>query len=185
MTCKLHGTYKSYKYIELINTYNTYVTSKMILPKHGDSPNGEMRMTPAETVSTSAPRPWHPRGCPGASKRCWWVPVAGASLHDWSGDIWGKLLQMFMDVYGCLWYTIGILFPSISYFFKKSLSMYHCITGWEWFGEAWCLPSNFGQHWYVQYRKTTASRLSFGEDPSQLQPWRIDTVPESFNLDIF
>ena len=145
----------------------------MILPKHGDSPNGEMRMTPAETETSAEAE----------------TPGDVLELLIVTRLIWGYLGETLADVYGCLWYTIGILFPSISYFFKKSLSMYHCITGWEWFGEAWgcpgCLPSNFGQHWYVQYRKTTASRLSFGEDPSQLQPWRIDTVPESFNLDIF
>ena len=114
MTCKLHGTYKSYKYIELINTYNTYVTSKMILPKHGDSPNGEMRMTPAETVSTSAPRPLAPQGM-SLSFEAVLMGTSGWSIV--TRLIWGYLGETVADVYGCLWmfmvyywYTISIYF---------------------------------------------------------------------------
>ena len=73
----------------------------MILPKHGDSPNGEMRMTPAETETSAEAE----------------TPGDVLELLIVTRLIWGYLGETLADVYGCLWmfmvyywYTISIYF---------------------------------------------------------------------------
>jgi hypothetical protein len=78
----------------------------MILPKHGDSPNGEMRMTPAETeTSAEAETPGDVLELLIVTRLIW--GYLGETLADVYGSLW-----MFMDVYGILLVYYFHLFPT-------------------------------------------------------------------------